>query len=151
MGNATRFNAFAAHSQSGEDKKVLTALYPIQGGKADVHQLESFRPIDFNFLSPSNGKANSSKVWQDIERATALEKEKQEEQEQPKGSGKTSHRTHDSKRIGKPQDKDHKRPHHTDYAHQIPPHASDHAPHKPPHPTAQDNDRKKTNAVSSSY
>ena len=138
----------------------LTALYPVEGGKADVHQLESFRPIDFSFLGPDNFKSNSSKVWQDIELAAALEKQIQQEKKkkQPKGHGDTSHRTQDNIRITKPQDNGHKKPHHhdkklhhsdkrpqhIDQAHQKLPttshhnkhkkaeHASDHAPHKPP-------------------
>ena len=46
----------------------MTALYPIKGGKPDVHQLESFRPIDFSLLCPNNVKPNNSKVWLEVER-----------------------------------------------------------------------------------
>ena len=46
----------------------MTALYPIKGGKPDVHQLESFRPIDFSLLCPNNNKPNNSKVWLEVER-----------------------------------------------------------------------------------
>ena len=46
----------------------MTGLYPIKGGKPDVHQLESFRPIDFSLLCPNNVKPNNSKVWLEVER-----------------------------------------------------------------------------------
>ena len=122
----------------------LTALYPIQGGKADVHQLESFRPIDFTILSPNNVKANSSKVWQDIEHAAALEKEKQQEQEQIKGYGNTSQRNHNNKTVAKPQASDRKRPtqyhRHNDHMHQKPAHPSDHhEQQKAQHPSDDEN------------